>query len=97
MPPEIAPNIASNQRATNGNSGPENGDAPQAILESKNLTLISEGGSEFEALDQLGPFVQQVIKSERQDAYLDQLAIFIRRKEAEIELLCNSHYQVSFN
>jgi hypothetical protein len=62
-------------------------------VESKQLTLVSEAGTEFEALDQLGPTVQSVIKSGRQDMFLEQLGVFIRKKEIDIELLCNQHYQ----
>ena len=65
-----------------------------AAAASSSLSLVSEAGTEFEALDQLGPMVQSILKSGKQDLFLDQLGLFIKRKEAEIERLCSSHFEV---
>ncbi|ORZ38226.1 exocyst complex subunit Sec15-like-domain-containing protein [Catenaria anguillulae PL171] len=44
-------------------------------------------------LDQLGPLLKSLIKAGRQEKYLDQLAAYIAKQDAEIERLCNFHYQ----
>ena len=60
------------------------------------LSLVSDAGTEFEALEQLGPMVQSILKSGKQDQFLDQLGVFIKRKESEIERLCAAHFEVRF-
>jgi hypothetical protein len=57
------------------------------------LTLVSESGAEFESLEQLGPTVASVVKGKRTDLFLQQLDAFSAKKEAEVEKLCNEHYQ----
>lgn len=49
---------------------------------------------ESENLEQLGPIIRQVTEMGKQDAFLDHLDIFIRKKEADIERMCNNNYQV---
>lgn len=60
---------------------------------STSLTLVSESGAEFESLEQLGPTVASVVKANRTDQFLRQLDAFSKVKEAEVERLCNEHYQ----
>ncbi|KAI9217304.1 exocyst complex subunit Sec15-like-domain-containing protein [Blastocladiella britannica] len=44
-------------------------------------------------LEQIGPLIKSLVKNGRADAYLGSLAAYIGTQEAEIERLCNYHYQ----
>ncbi|KAL0074521.1 exocyst complex subunit Sec15-like-domain-containing protein [Phycomyces blakesleeanus] len=46
-----------------------------------------------ENLEQLGPVIKQITESGKQSAFLDQLDALIRKKDGEIERMCNAHYQ----
>ncbi|RUS18641.1 exocyst complex subunit Sec15-like-domain-containing protein [Endogone sp. FLAS-F59071] len=48
---------------------------------------------ESENLEQLGPIIRQVTETGKQDAFLDHLDTFIRKKETDIERMCNNNYQ----
>lgn len=48
-----------------------------------------------ENLEQLGPVIKQITQTGRQEAFVDQLDALIRKKDGEIERMCNAHYQVS--
>ena len=48
-----------------------------------------------ENLEQLGPVIKQITETGRQEAFVDQLDNLVRKKDAEIERMCNAHYQVS--
>ena len=67
-------------------------DVDQQQLQS--LVLSAELNSENENLEQLGPIIKSIYDSGRQEAFLDQLTAFERKKEGEIERMCNSNYQV---
>jgi hypothetical protein len=47
----------------------------------------------FEDLDQLGPLIKSLIRNKKETAYMEQLDLFVQKQEAEIERLCNYHYQ----
>lgn len=47
-----------------------------------------------ENLEQLGPVIKQITETGRQEAFVDQLDALIRKKDGEIERMCNAHYQV---
>lgn len=49
--------------------------------------------SENENVEQLGPIIKSIYDTGRQEAFLEQLATFVRKKEGEIERMCNSNYQ----
>ncbi|CAG8459120.1 4894_t:CDS:10 [Paraglomus occultum] len=66
-------------------------DVDQQQLQS--LVLSAELNSENENLEQLGPIIKSIYDSGRQEAFLDQLTAFERKKEGEIERMCNSNYQ----
>ncbi|KAG9287563.1 hypothetical protein G9A89_019624 [Geosiphon pyriformis] len=57
------------------------------------LVLSAELNSENENLEQLGPIIRSIYDNGRQEAFLEQLAVFVRKKEGEIERMCNSNYQ----
>ncbi|CAJ0851754.1 18413_t:CDS:10 [Entrophospora sp. SA101] len=67
-------------------------DVNQQQLQS--LVLSAELNSENENLEQLGPIIKSIYDTGTQEAFLDQLSIFVRKKEGEIERMCNSNYQV---
>lgn len=48
-----------------------------------------------ENLEQLGPVIKQITQTGRQEAFVDQLDALIRKKDGEIERMCNAHYQAS--
>nr|CAG8441077.1 15646_t:CDS:10 [Entrophospora candida] len=66
-------------------------DVNQQQLQS--LVLSAELNSENENLEQLGPIIKSIYDTGTQEAFLDQLSIFVRKKEGEIERMCNSNYQ----
>lgn len=47
-----------------------------------------------ESLEQLGPVIKNITQTGKQEAFLDALDALIRKKDGEIERMCNSHYQV---
>lgn len=47
-----------------------------------------------ENLEQLGPVIKQITETGKQEAFVDQLDSLIRKKDGEIERMCNTHYQV---
>ncbi|CAG8569039.1 30545_t:CDS:10 [Gigaspora margarita] len=57
------------------------------------LVLSAELNSENENVEQLGPIIKSIYDTGRQEAFLEQLATFVRKKEGEIERMCNSNYQ----
>lgn len=60
----------------------------------QSLVLSAELNSENENLEQLGPIIKSIYDTGRQEAFLEQLATFVKKKEGEIERMCNSNYQV---
>ena len=46
-----------------------------------------------ENLEQLGPVIKNITQTGKQEAFLDALDTLIRKKDGEIERMCNSHYQ----
>ncbi|KAL0138916.1 exocyst complex subunit Sec15-like-domain-containing protein [Mucor lusitanicus] len=46
-----------------------------------------------ENLEQLGPVIKNITETGKQEAFLDALDALIRKKDGEIERMCNSHYQ----
>ncbi|KAJ9180912.1 hypothetical protein P3X46_009099 [Hevea brasiliensis] len=61
----------------------ENGDGGEVLVLA---TLIGNG-------DDMGPIVRHVFEMGRPEALLHQLKIVVRKKDAEIEGLCKSHYE----
>lgn len=49
-----------------------------------------------ESLEQLGPVIKSITSTGKQAAFLEALDALIRKKDGEIERMCNSHYQVKF-
>ncbi|KAI8048648.1 exocyst complex subunit Sec15-like-domain-containing protein [Syncephalis plumigaleata] len=60
---------------------------------SREFTLLSDAGTEFDSLDQMGPAIQAICQTGREQAFIGEVAGFVERKEGEIERLCNMHYQ----
>lgn len=52
------------------------------------------GAAESENLEHLGPIIRNIHLSKQQDAFLRHLTKFTGEKEAEIEQVCRSNYQV---
>jgi ClpP class serine protease len=57
------------------------------------LVLVSDATNDAENLEHLGPTMKDVYRNEKLKPFMDQLANFIRRKEMEIEKMCNTNYQ----
>jgi hypothetical protein len=47
-----------------------------------------------ENLEQLGPVIKNITETGKQAAFLEGLDELIRKKDGEIERMCNAHYQV---
>ncbi|EIE89524.1 hypothetical protein RO3G_14235 [Rhizopus delemar RA 99-880] len=54
---------------------------------------LSAALDDAENIEQLGPVIKNITESGKQAAFLDSLDALIRKKDAEIERMCNSHYQ----
>lgn len=55
---------------------------------------LSAALDDAENVEQLGPVIKNITETGKQAAFLDSLDTLIRKKDAEIERMCNSHYQV---
>lgn len=64
-----------------------------AEFDIQQLVLVSDATNDAENLEHLGPTIKDVYRNNKMKPFLDQLGIFIRRKEMEIEKMCNSNYQ----
>lgn len=58
-----------------------------------NSSSSDPSSSSSEDLDQLGPILINIHKSNQQDSYLRALKTFVKDKEKEIEELCSRNYQ----
>jgi DNA-binding transcriptional regulator YhcF (GntR family) len=61
----------------------------------REFSLLTDEGIPFDSLDQMGPAIQSICQSGKEEAFLNQVDAFVERKQAEIEQLCNTHYQVN--
>jgi hypothetical protein len=66
----------------------------QSSIDSSSLK-VTAGLDDAESIEQLGPIIKQISETNKQEAFLDQLDGFIRKKDGEIERMCNANYQVS--
>ncbi|KAF9185313.1 hypothetical protein BGZ51_002737 [Haplosporangium sp. Z 767] len=64
-----------------------------AEFDIQQLVLVSDATNDAENLEHLGPTMKEVYRNNKMKPFLDQLSQFIRRKEVEIEKMCNSNYQ----
>ncbi|KAF9963544.1 hypothetical protein BGZ65_002449 [Modicella reniformis] len=64
-----------------------------AEFDIQQLVLVSDATNDAENLEHLGPTMKEVYRNNKMKPFLDQLGSFIRRKEMEIEKMCNSNYQ----
>lgn len=64
-----------------------------AEFDIQQLVLVSDATNDAENLEHLGPTMKDVYRNNKMKPFLDQLGMFIRRKEMEIEKMCNSNYQ----
>ncbi|KAF9159971.1 hypothetical protein DFQ26_005996 [Actinomortierella ambigua] len=64
-----------------------------AEFDIQQLVLVSDATNDAENLEHLGPAMKEVYRNNKMKPFLDQLAMFIQRKEIEIERMCNSNYQ----
>lgn len=64
-----------------------------AEFDIQQLVLVSDATNDAENLEHLGPTIKDVYRNNKMKPFLDQLGMFIRRKEMEIEKMCNSNYQ----
>ncbi|KAF9585597.1 hypothetical protein BGW38_001619, partial [Lunasporangiospora selenospora] len=64
-----------------------------AEFDIEQLVLVSDATNDAENLEHLGPTMKEVYRNDKMKQFLDQLGMFIRRKELEIEKMCNSNYQ----
>jgi hypothetical protein len=65
----------------------------QSTIDSSSLTFTA-GLDDAESIEQLGPIIKQISESNKQEAFIDHLDAFIRKKDGEIERMCNANYQV---
>ncbi|KAI8140216.1 exocyst complex subunit Sec15-like-domain-containing protein [Fennellomyces sp. T-0311] len=63
------------------------------VLTSGLELTFSAAIDDAENLEQLGPVIKQITETGRQEAFVDQLDSLVRKKDAEIERMCNAHYQ----
>jgi hypothetical protein len=70
---------------------------PQEIDDQLQQVYLSTDflGSQNESLEQLALIIRNIHASRQQDAYLRHLDAYIKDKEAEIEEVCKTNYQVS--
>ncbi|CAM0140229.1 unnamed protein product [Umbelopsis sp. WA50703] len=64
----------------------------QSSIDSSSLK-VTAGLDDAESIEQLGPIIKQISETNKQEAFLDQLDGFIRKKDGEIERMCNANYQ----
>ncbi|KAF9976649.1 hypothetical protein BGZ73_008120 [Actinomortierella ambigua] len=64
-----------------------------AEFDIQQLVLVSDATNDAENLEHLGPTMKDVYRNNKMKPFLDQLSLFIQRKEMEIERMCNSNYQ----
>ncbi|KAG0043847.1 hypothetical protein BGZ83_010980 [Gryganskiella cystojenkinii] len=64
-----------------------------AEFDIQQLVLVSDATNDAENLEHLGPTMKDVYRNDKMKPFLDQLGAFIRRKEIEIEKMCNTNYQ----
>lgn len=57
------------------------------------LTLLSDIDTATENYEQLGPVIKNLDESHQQDEFLKQLREFVRKKDEEIEQVCNENHQ----
>jgi len=69
--------------------------APHVSLEAQlqQLTLLSDVESNSENFEQLGPIIKSLDEAHQQDEFLLQLREFVRKKDEEIEQVCNENHQ----
>jgi len=68
----------------------------QSTIDSSSLTFTA-GLDDAESIEQLGPIIKQISESNKQEAFIDHLDAFIRKKDGEIERMCNANYQEFVN
>ncbi|ORX51321.1 exocyst complex subunit Sec15-like protein [Hesseltinella vesiculosa] len=62
-------------------------------IKTSGLELTFSGAlDDTENLEQIGPVIKQIIETGKQESVLDQLDSLIRKKDGEIERMCNAHY-----
>lgn len=64
-----------------------------SLSNSSSSTSDPSSSSTTEDLDQLGPILINIHKSNQQDSYLRALKTFVKDKEKEIQELCERNYQ----
>ncbi|KAF9428505.1 hypothetical protein BGZ94_002134 [Podila epigama] len=64
-----------------------------AEFDIQQLVLVSDATNDAENLEHLGPTMKEVYRNNKMKPFLEQLSMFIRRKELEIEKMCNSNYK----
>jgi hypothetical protein len=60
----------------------------------KDVNEFSFTLDDTENLEQLGPVIKKITEAGKQEAFLEGLDNMIRKKDGEIERMCNAHYQV---
>jgi hypothetical protein len=74
------------------------GPATEAVRGGAAASSPTRGGTQVvaeEAFDQISYTCKQIIQLGKEQAFTEQLASFISRKDAEIERMCSLYYQVS--
>ncbi|KAI8825282.1 exocyst complex subunit Sec15-like-domain-containing protein [Fimicolochytrium jonesii] len=56
-------------------------------------TGVDSTGGTAENFDQIAYIIKQIFQAGKEGSFTDQLAVFIGKKEAEIEKMCTFHYQ----
>ncbi|KAJ3045438.1 hypothetical protein HDV00_010308 [Rhizophlyctis rosea] len=70
------------------------GTSPSAAKPQTAGPTSGAGGSDAsENFDQIAYAIKQIFQSGKEDAFADQLGLFVHRKEVEIEKMCNFYYQ----
>jgi len=54
----------------------------------------SNSASVSDSIDLLSHVIKSIFKNGKQEAFIEQLRVYVHKKENEIERMCNFHYQV---
>ncbi|KAJ3122234.1 hypothetical protein HK098_003002 [Nowakowskiella sp. JEL0407] len=87
-----SPNAITSTSANSEHESPSNSSGTQKQNGSGTLGA-NQGTMSNENFDQISYTIKQIFQSGRQEAFTEQLSLFISKKELEIEKICNFHFQ----
>ncbi|KAJ3164908.1 hypothetical protein HDU88_004888 [Geranomyces variabilis] len=88
--PNVSSSAAASAAASAGVLGSQASGAAGAAASSSQQASSSDGAENF---DQIAYIIKQILQTGKEDLFGEQLALFVAKKEAEIEKMCAFHYQ----